>query len=263
MRRKKWLKGKTIFLSVFTVFTLALLPAAQEQTRPPDTKSLKIDYTAGLNFSYNRTPVLIGDTDIENTLVHSYLAFEVDVGLSDYFAAGIVVGYATNRFNDPVDFYNLPLSLSISGHSSKTMVFGARVKSDFFSRKYFSLRANGEILFFKLFEKENPINLPIVTGTSTVKQSFSWVVLELLVQYDGFSTFTIFAGPQLYHLKGKITASESIEELQGEEEIEYKQKNTLGLTGGVNFKLGSHFDLNVKVSLFSKTSLSVAVFYIF
>ncbi|MGD2092645.1 MAG: hypothetical protein PVH61_41145 [Candidatus Aminicenantes bacterium] len=252
-----------IFLLLFTVFTLALFPVDQEQTQPVETKSLKIDYTAGLNFSYNRTPVLMGDDDIENTLIHSYLALEVDVGVSDYFTAGVVAGYAVSQFDDPVDFFNLPLSLSVSSQSYKSMIFGARAKSDFLSWHYFTLRANGEILFFKSFEKESLIQLPIVTGTTAVKQSFSHLTLELLVQYDGFSTFTVFAGPQLYRLKGKITASERLEELEGEEEFEYKQKNTIGLTAGVNFELGSHFDLNVKVSLFSKTSLSIEAFYIF
>jgi len=252
-----------IFLLLFTVFTLALFPSDQEQTQPTKTTALQIDYTAGLNFSYNRTPVLMGDDDIENTFIHSYLALEVDVGISDYFTAGIVAGYANSHFADPVNFYNLPLSLGVSGQSYKSMVFGARARSDFLSWKDFSLRANGEILFFKLFKKESPIQLPIVTGTSVVKQSFSQLTLELLVQYDGFSTFTVFAGPHLCRLKGKITASESIEELEGEEEFAYKQKKSMGLTAGVNFELGSHFDLDVKVSLFSKTSLSVEAFYIF
>lgn len=252
-----------IFLLLFTVFTLALFPADQEQTQPIKTTTLQIDYTAGLNFSYNRTPILMGDDNTENTLIHSYLALEVDVGVSDYFTAGVVAGYGNSHFADPVNFYNLPLSLDVSGQSYKSMMFGARARSDFLSWRDFSLRANGEILLFKLFEKENPIQLPIVTGTSVAKQSFSQLTLELLVQYDGFSTFTVFAGPQLCLLKGKITASESIEDLEGEEEFTYQQKNTMGLTAGVNFELGSHFDLNVKVSLFSKTSLSVETFYIF
>jgi hypothetical protein len=253
------------YLLLFTVlvFTLALFPADQAQTQPIDTRSHGIDFTTGLNFSSNRTPVLMGDDDIKNTLIHSYLALEVDIGVSDFFTAGVVAGYATSQFDDPVDFYNLPLSLSVSSQSYNSMIFGARARSDFLSWKDFSLHANGEILFFKLFEKESSIQLPIVTGISTVKQSFSQMTLELLVQYDGFSTFTVFAGPQLYWLKGKITASESIEELEGEEEFEYKQKNTIGLTGGINFELGSHFDLNLKVSLFSKTSFSIEAFYIF
>jgi len=251
------------FLLLFTVFTLVLFPADQEKTQPIDTRFHGIEYTVGLNFSSNRTPVLMGDDDIKNTLIHSYLALKVDVGVSNYFTAGVVVGYASSQFDDPVDFYTLPLSLSVSSQSYNSMIFGARARSDFLSWKDFSLRANGEILFFKLSETESAIRLPIVTGTSTVKQSFSQMTLELLVQYDGFSTFTVFAGPQLYWLKGKITASESIEELEGEEEFEYKQKNAIGLASGVNFELGSHFDLNIKVSLFSKTSFSIEAFYIF
>jgi hypothetical protein len=252
-----------IFLLLFTVITLALFPADQEQNQPTKTTVFQIDYTVGLNFSYNRTPVLVGNDDIDNTLIHSYLALEVDVGISDYFTAGVVAGYATNHFADPVDFFNLPLSLRVSGQSYKSMIFGGRGRSDFLSWKDFSLRANGEILFFKLFEKESPIQLPIVTGKALVKQSFSQMTLELLVQYDGFSTFTVFAGPQMSWLKGEVTASESIEELKSEEEFEFKQKNAFGFSGGVNFELGSHFDLNVKVSLVSKNSISVEVFYIF
>lgn len=252
-----------LFLLLFAFFSLGLFPAGQEVSQPTKVKSYGIDYTAGLNFSYNRTPVLLGDDKIENTLIDSYLALEVDIGLSDYFVVGVVAGYAANHFSEPVDFFNLPLSLRVSDQSYNSMVFGARLKSDFLSWRDFSFSANGEILFFKLFKKEIPIDLPIVSGTADVEQSFSRLTLELLVQYDGFSAFTIFAGPQLNRLSGKITASENIEELQGEEEFEFKQKKTMGFVGGVNLELGTHFDLNVKVSLFSKTSLSVEVFYIF
>jgi hypothetical protein len=250
-----------IILSIFTVFTLALFPAGQE---PPQTKikSHEINYTAGLNFTYNRALVSMDD-EIENMLIYSYLALEVDVELSDYIKLGVLAGYAKNQFDDPVDFLTLPLSLRVSDQSYNSMIFGARIKSDFFSWRDFSFSANGEILFCKLFEKEDTIDLPIVSGTSSVKQSFSQMSLELLAQYDGFSNFTIFAGPQLYLLKGKITASESIEELQGEEEFEYKQKNSLGFTGGINLELGSHFDIDIKLSLFSRTSLSIEIFYIF
>ncbi|UCH97012.1 MAG: hypothetical protein JSV88_09215 [Candidatus Aminicenantes bacterium] len=252
-----------IFLLFFLASTLALFPAGQEQTQPTVSRSYGVDYTAGLNFSYNRVAVLMGDDNIENTLVHSYLALEVDVGLMDYLTVGVVAGYDSNDFADPVDFYNLPLSLRLSDQAYNSMVFGLRAKSDFLSWKDFSFNANAEILFFKLFKKEHTIDLPIVTGTSTIKHSFTQVALELLVQYDAFSTFTIFAGPQMNLVKGKITAAENIEELQGEEELEYQQKNTMGFAGGVLFELGSHFDLKVKVNLFSKTSLSVEVFYIF
>ena len=251
-----------IFLFL-TIFTLALFPAGQDQAQATGPKSYGIDYTAGLNFCYNRVGVLMGDDNINNTLVHSYLALEVEVGLAEYLRLGVVAGFDSNHFADPVDFYNLPLSLRLNEQSHSSMVFGLRAKSDFFSWRDFSFSANAEILLLKLAKKEQNIDLPIVTGTSTTKQSFSQLTLELLVQYDAFSRLTVFAGPQLNLLKGKITAAEVIEDLQGEEKLTYKQKNTLGLAGGINYELSSHFDLNVKAGLFSRTSLSIEVFYIF
>jgi hypothetical protein len=252
-----------IFLLFLTIFTLTLFPTGQDQVQPTALNSLDIDYTTGLNFCYNRVAVLMGDDNIENSLVHSYLALEVEVGLSEYLRLGVAAGFDSNHFADPVDFSNLPLSLRLNEQSQTSMVFGLRANSDFFSWRDVSFKAQGELLFLKLAKKEQDITLPIVTGTSTTKQSFSQLTLELLVQYDAFSRLTVFAGPQLNLLKGKITAAESIAELQGEEELTYKQKNTLGLTGGITYELSSHIDLNVKAGLFSRTSLSVEVFYIF
>lgn len=255
-----------IFLLLLTAFTLALFPVPQEETSPaqhvqPD--SYQIDYSAGLNFCFSRVPVLMGENNLENTLIHSYLALEVEVGVLDFLRLGAVAGFDSNHFGDPVDFLNLPLSLRINDQSYSSMVFGVRVRSDLFSWRDFSFNADAELLFFKPFKKEHTIDLPIATGQSTVKQSFSQVTVELLAQYDGLSSITIFAGPQLNLLKGKMTASETIVDLQGEEKLTYKQKNTLGFAGGVSLELSSHFDLDVKVSLFSKVSLSAEIFYIF
>jgi hypothetical protein len=252
-----------IFLLFLTIFTLTLLPAGQDQAQSTSSKFYDIDYTAGLNFCYNRVSVLMGDDDIKNTLVHSYLALEVELGLSDYLRLGVVAGFDSNHFNGTVDFSSLPLSLRLDDKSHSSMIFGVRAKSDFFSWKDFSFCANGELLFVKVAKEEQDITLPIVTGTSTTKQSFSQLTAELLVQYDAFSRLTIFSGPQLNLLKGKLTAEEIIEELEGEEKISYRQKNTLGLTGGINYELSTHFDLNVRATLFSRTSLSVEIFYIF
>ncbi len=253
-----------IFLLLLSALTLTLFPGQEDQTTAAEPQSAAdIDFTAGLKFCYNRVPVLLGEDKTGNSLVHSYLALEIEAGLKDYLILGVVAGYDTNHFNDAVDFYRLPLSLHVDDQSFNSMVFGVKAKSDFFSWKDFSFVAQGELLFFKLFKKEFPIDLPIAKGTSTVKQSFSQLALELLVQYDGFPGFTVFAGPQLNLLKGSLTASEKIEELEGEEKLTYRQKNKMGIAAGINIELSSQLELNVKVNVISKTSLSVEVFYIF
>jgi hypothetical protein len=248
-----------ISLLVITLISLspALLPAE------PTAKSLRIDYSVGLNFNHSRVSVLVGDNNLVNTLNYSYLALELDVGISDYLILGVVAGFNSNHLKDPVDFYNLPLSLRVNEEKFNSMVLGLRAKSEFLSWKDFSFAAGGEFLYFKKYEKNLPIQLPVVSGEAIIKNSFTQIGIELWAQYDGFSYFTIFAGPQLNFLDGKLEATETIEELEGEEELSYKQENDIGIVAGARFEVGSHFDVNLKVNLISKTSLSVEVFYIF
>jgi len=258
MKIKTFLMFFAVFIFMFT-FNSAL--SAGEKKK--QTLAYGIDYSAGLNFSYNRTSILLGENNVESSMTYTYLALEIDVALLDFLTLGAVAGYNTNYFNDPVDFSNLPLSLRVSEQRYNSMLVGLRAKSDFFSWKEFSLTANGEFLYFKVFKKELPIQLPVVTGTSTVKNSFYQAAVELMVQYDRFSGLTIFAGPQWNMIKGKFTVTETIDALEGIQTLKYKQKNTMGIAAGINFEAGSHFDINAKISLFSKTSFSLEVFYIF
>ncbi len=250
-----------IKISLLVITLISLCPALLPAESP--AKSLQIDYSMGLNFNHSRVSVLVGDNNLVNTLNYSYLALELDVGISDYLILGVVAGFNSNHLKDPVDFYNLPLSLRVNEEKFNSMVLGLRAKSEFLSWKDFSFAAGGEYLYFKKYKRELPIQLPLVSGDAMIKNSFNQLSLELLAQYDGFSFFTVFAGPQLNLVHGKYTASETIEELEGEEELSYKQENNIGIAAGARFELGSHFDINLKVNLISKTALSVEVFYIF
>lgn len=263
------MKMKTISrLFLITVLSLiigmgAMAQEEENSSEEKQKKTLEIDYSVALNFSYNSAQVKIGNNDLENTLVYSYLALEVDLDLMDYLTVGVLAGYNMNHLDDPVDFINLPLSLRLGDENFKSMVLGVRARSEFFSWKDFSFVATGEFLVFKRFEKELPINLPIASGIATVKNSFTQTAVELLVKYEGLETLTIFAGPQLNLINGEVEASHSIEELSGQETLEFKQKQSLGVTAGVHFELGNHFEVDVKAYLLSKTSLSLELFYIF
>jgi len=254
-------KKMKIKISLLVITLISLCPALIPAESP--AKSLQIDYSVGLNFNHSRVSVLVGDNNLVNTLNYSYLALELDVGISDYLILGVAAGLNSNHLKDPVDFYKLPLSLRVNEEKFNPMVLGLRAKSEFLSWKDFSFAAGAEYLYFKKYEKNLPIQLPVVSGDTMVKNSFNQLSLELWAQYDGFSFFTIFAGPQLNLLHGKLTASETIEELEGEEELSYKHENDLGISAGAHFEVGSHLDVNLKVNLISKTSLSVEVFYIF
>jgi hypothetical protein len=253
------MKIKTLILVVLFTFSTAFFSFATEK----DSRSLQIDYSAGLNLSYNSVPILLGDSEIENTLKFSYMALELDLGIHDYLTVGVVAGFNSNKLSDPVDFTGLPLSLRLDDKSFNSMLLGLRAKSEFFSWNNFAFEAGAEFLYFKENTKDLDIQLPIVSGQATAKNSFTQTALELLIKYEGFSNFTVFAGPQLSLLKGTVTASETLGVLSGEQDLDFDQEKSFGFVGGARFELGSNFDLNVKASLFSRTSLSVEIFYVF
>jgi hypothetical protein len=239
---------------------MALFPAGEDQ---PGKKAPAISYQVGLNVSLNNTKVKMGDEDMENTLSFYYAALEVDLDLFDNITLGVLAGFNSNSFDDPVDFTQLPISLRFDKKKNTAMNFGLCAKSEFSISKMFSIQARGQYLIFKLFEKEFSIDLPIVTGTATTKNSFSQLTVAVMGQYDGLTNMTVFAGPQLNLIDGKYEVREHIEQIDVEESIKFKQKSLVGFTGGVRFDIGDNLALDIRAGIISNTFISASLFYIF
>lgn len=263
MRKKTLL----VLLTIFTLCFGSLM--AQEKgdnakTKDTDTaKSFQIN--AGLQFSYNDAKIKTGegDNEIDNSMRYYYFGLGVDVEVADFLTVGILAGLNTNYFGDPITMINLPLSLSFDQEKNNSMVFGLNAKTQFNLPGYWQVQVYGQYLYFKEFSNETDINLPITTGTATMKTSFSQLTLEMLAVYDGFSSFTLFAGPQLNTISGDFKVEEQIGTLTGNEELSFQQKNTFGLTAGVQFDLGSHFEVEARLSFLSRNSISASVNYVF
>jgi len=256
------MKNKSFLIVVFTLIFIfsAALPA---QETPKQTETPDVDYRAGLVLGYNRADVKLGDAELESTLEYTYLGIQIDVDLMDFLTVGVIVGYNSNSFKDPVDFNMLPLSLRVDGERFNSMMFGARARAEVYSWKDFSLTAEGELSFYKRFKTEFPIQLSIASGNAVIRNTFTQISLDLLVQYDGFTNFTVYGGPQLNLISGNIIAEETIDAVNGEEKLSYSQKNLLGLTAGIFYELGDHFDVYAKISMLSKMSLTVSFMYVF
>lgn len=252
----------SVFIVMVTLTLLGLNPlfSAEKEKASPLSE---LDFTVGLSSALSHTTITVGDNNIKNALKCNYLALQVDYDVNDYLTLGAIVGYNTNELADPVDFTHLPLSLRVQEQTFKSMMFGLRAKSDFYSWKDYSLAAYGEWLFFKRFEKELLFQPPVPDNTATVNNDFNQLALELRAQYDGFTNFTIFAGPRLNLVNGSMIVNETIGSVIGEEKLKFKQKHALGLIGGIYYELNDHFDLSASVTLLCQTSLSVSLFYIF
>ncbi|MCP4217642.1 MAG: autotransporter domain-containing protein [bacterium] len=247
---------------------LLLLVTASTALFAADTdekKTFDVDINVGLTLAYNTTKITI-DTpagDVDNTLDYPFAALALEAEIMDYLTIGALAGFNQNNIKDTVDFTQLPLSLRFDNEKNSSMLFGLYAKTEILIRGDFAFAARGQYTYFKLHKNESPITLDIAGGTATSENSFSQLTLDLMAQYDGFGNITIFAGPQMNLITGEYAVSETLESLQGDQTLEYKQKSSFGLVSGVNFDIHDHFTAEITISLFSKTSLSANIFYIF
>ncbi len=258
---KKLIVGCLFCLYVIAVSAL-LFPA---EAREEGKKSLDIDLITGLNLAYNNSKVVIGDNEVENTLVYSYAALELEADVADFLTVGVLAGLNVNSLKEPVDALLLPLSLTLPKENNNSMVFGVKAQTELSVSRDFSFLGRAEYLAFKLHESVFAITLPIASGSALVKNSFSRVTIDAALQYDGFAGFTVFAGGQFNIIDGEYKVEESIENdtITGQETLSYKQKSNIGFVGGALFEVGDHFTVEGKFSLVANTSFSLRIFYIF
>ncbi|MCU0289804.1 MAG: hypothetical protein MUF15_25850 [Acidobacteria bacterium] len=262
--RKKMKTIYFIFLFAFIAGTMNLFSlSGQPSNDDEESNILNLDFYAGLNASFNTTQIKIGPEKLTNSLVYSYLALEVNADVTDFLNLGLVAGFSSNHFKNPVNFETLPLSLSFDKKNYNSLILGLNAASEFSMFGDFSLLTRGEFLYFTPFKKESEISLPVVNGKATSQCSFYQADIELLCQYDGFSTLTVFFGPQLFLANGKYKASETIADIKGDASLNFKQKNFFGIVGGINFDLGENFNVNLSANLISKTAVSARVLYVF
>lgn len=220
-----------------------------------------IDFRAGVGVAFNVIDCKIGDAATTNKLTVLYPTLNFDLDIVEYLTVGVFVGYNFAHMNQAVDFVQLPLSLRLDQTKFKGLLFGARLQSQPFSTGDFSLKAVGEFLFAREGGKNWEVTLPLVKGAATGKNQFSLATVDLLFQYEGFSGVTLFAGPRLNLLNGKMTVTEAIESIEGSQELKFKQKNLIGPTAGAMFELGSNWEVSLKGSLVSRLSASLEISY--
>lgn len=248
---------KVFFLLLIVFINLTLFSSDDIDTQDNPA------FFAGLRASYSDARVTFDNSDLENSIIYMIFALEVRVDVFDYLSLGVIAGYNINHFQNSLQVTSLPLSLEINQQRSSSMVFGLHLISEFFSSGDFSIAADGEFLYFKQFEQDAEINLDIISGNSTLKHRFYQGTLDLILKYHGLDAIVLYAGPQLNLVNGKLTVSETIEEIESETALTHQQKHLFGLMAGAALDLAGDWEVGLEVNYFSKLSFNVSLFYTF
>lgn len=222
-----------------------------------------MNFSSGVNLVYNKAKVRLGDSGLENFLNYTCLFLELKAMVFEDVSLGVLAGYNTNYYSDPVNFNRLPLTLQIGNNSHNSMILGANIRAHLLSSGYFSLLSKAEVVYFKEFQKEWPLQMPIILGVATIEQSLLQFEVEFLVKYEGLSGIDIYLGPHFNLLGGQLKASESLGDIEALEEMKITQVNPVGLKGGIGFTVFQDFRMEIGLNIISKFNLSVGLHYDF
>jgi hypothetical protein len=247
-------------LIVSLILSAAFSSFSVAQSTP---QSFTFTVDPGLEFSFNSINSLVGTEKTANAFSFLFSRLVLKMDLLDYLSLEVLAGYHSAFANDPLDFTTLPLSLRWNREKFNGLLLGAAASSEPLSSDDFSLKLRGEFIFAMEKEKTWTIELPVVGGQATGDNAFTLLTLDATVHYLGFNGVTVFIGPRFNLLHGNFTAVESIEDLQGEQVISYRQKSLIGVLAGAVIEIGGNWELHAKASLLARTEFSLALVYIF
>lgn len=248
---------KKYYLFLLSVIGLTILTWPQENH--------KVDFSAivGLKFCYTSLSLQDTDGNNQNTVRLNTINLELSYELfEDFFVKGIA-GYSMRSFSKPVNFTQLPQALQWDNQTFNSMLFGVGAWSDPLYWKRFSLGFEIDLLFYRLFQREAVFVDPAVSGHASIENSFLQLTINLLLQYDGLDSIILFAGPSVNLLSGTVLPRETVLGQEYQEELNLGQSRVLGLIVGAYWLKFEHFDLELRLGLFSSFSLSLGILYEF
>lgn len=174
-----------------------------------------------------------------------------------------------NYPSDTLDIQQMPLSLQLERPKFYGLVCGAGVAGDLFSWGDFTVHAKAGWQYIRGNDKQWNIALSAAAGTADISSAIHLFTAGLQLVYNGLNDMTIFAGPELFLIKGHYGCSEAISPtgdttvLSGSQELAVKQKKWLGINAGAIFEIGDNWQVVAQCSLLSRTAVSAAFYYNF
>ena len=214
-----------------------------------------------LSFSYDNIPIKIGSDKISNQLRIPMARLQLNVKLFHRVRLGVILGFHSAFHKEPVDFVNLPLSLRLDQKKTSAMFFGLGLSTEFLHRGNFCFIINTRFLYYRGFNQDWPINLPVIIGSASGDHSFYQFSSDFLIQFTGYNQITLFWGPQLFLMKGTLSFSETIHDLSNSQSMTYRQSMPVGLICGMTYEISNKITAVAQLHFLSKTAFTFGVHY--
>jgi hypothetical protein len=225
-------------INIFLILLILVLPcfslAQEEKEALIQSKSIKL----GIGLEYLSRTIRWGD-DNNNSRFNSLFfmlntQFEVKEGL--YASASF--GYSFSNY-EGLQFKELPFSLELGDRSIEGYLLGLEIKKSIVYREELEIDVLGQ--FFCYLGSSETWRIPAdylnVAGTAQGSPSWTRISIGPVFTYKGFESLTPYLYLSFNKLWGTFTMDETIQELEGHEELKIYGKSLFSTSLGGIYKI--------------------------
>jgi hypothetical protein len=178
------------------------------------------------------------------------LDFEIAPG----FDFGLIGGYSLSNWNGLV-FRNLPFSIDNQVGSIGGLVVGAELRKSLFVSGFWEMDAEARFTTYWGQTVSYPIAGLAADGTADLKGSWMRIEAGPTLFYRGFESFSPFIGIAYDRIWGKMTMTETIEDLEGTEEKTVAGAGVIAVSFGTVYEPSTAFRLKIGGTLIPFTKI--------
>jgi hypothetical protein len=164
------------------------------------------------------------------------------------FELGIVAGYSLSNWNGLV-FRNLPFSIDYQAGAINGLVVGAGLRKSLFVSGFWAMDAEARFTAHLGQASSFPISGLAVDGQADLKGTWMRVEVGPELTYRGFELFSPFLGLSYDRIWGKMTLTETIQDLEGTEEKKVAGAGAVAVNFGTVYEPSSAFRVKIGGSL--------------
>ncbi len=224
-----------------------------------------LNFTLGVKGYYNNTKIKYNNSDIEKTLSFTSLALGGTINLNDTFYLSFYGGINSSKFNEDIQFDNLPFSINIPDFSSSGLFFDG--KFSFFPFEIKDIEIGGSLRVFAIYTSDVSWDLtfPIVSGNFKAHFGLYNFVASIEGKGDISDNLQVQGGLTLLKTLGNIHGEENVADgqLSSVEDIDFSNSFYAGFTIMAKYSIEDYLEISFSANMLNTMIFSLSLNYIF
>ena len=234
-------------INIFLILLILALPcfslAQEEREALIQSKSIKL----GIGLEYLSRTISWGDDNNSSRFNSLFFTLSTQFEIMEGLYASASFGYSFSSY-EGLQFKELPFSLEIGERSIEGYLLGVEIKKNIVNREELEIDILGQ--FFRYLGSSETWQIQGLNVAGTAQGSPSWIRISIgpVFTYKGFESLTPYLYLSFNKLWGTFTMDETIQELEGHEELKISGKSSFCTSLGGIYEISEIFSIKTEAS---------------